>query len=150
MAFKLKHSNVSATGQKLSPFKVDLVQGAKDAASKFSNVGGAFERGRTPSIEPETESTTEEAEVVSKEKRAERSKMLHILSDKKWRFFHEQFRNQRRLVLFENMRNGKLMGHTDNYIQVQIDGEPEMINTIHPVKLTMNHGAVVDGEMIED
>jgi len=68
MAFKLKHSNVSATGQKLSPFKVDLVQGAKDAASKFSNVGGAFERGRTPSIEPETESTTEEAEVVSKEK----------------------------------------------------------------------------------
>ena len=89
-------------------------------------------------------------EVVSKEKRAERSKMLHILSDKKWRFFHEQFRNQRRLVLFENMRNGKLMGHTDNYIQVQIDGEPEMINTIHPVKLTMNHGAVVDGEMIED
>ena len=89
-------------------------------------------------------------EVVSKEKRAERSKMLHILSDKKWRFFHEQFRNQRRLVLFENMRNGKLMGHTDNYIQVQIDGEPEMINTIHPVKLNMNHGAVVDGELIED
>jgi len=68
MAFKLKHSNVSATGQKLSPFKVDLVQGAKDAASKFSNVGGAFERGRTPSIEPEAEGTTEEAEVVSKEK----------------------------------------------------------------------------------
>lgn len=89
-------------------------------------------------------------EVVSKEKRAERSKMLHILSDKKWRFFHDQFINQRRLVLFENMKNGKLMGHTDNYIQVQIDGEPEMINTIHPVKLTMNRGAVVDGEMIQD
>ncbi len=30
-------------------------------------------------------------ETVSKEIRAERSRMLHILSDKKRRFFHDQF-----------------------------------------------------------
>ena len=87
----------------------------------------------------------EMGEVVSKEKRAERSRMLHILSDKKRRFFHDQFVNQRRLVLFENMKNGKLLGHTDNYIQIQTDGTPDLINTIHPVKLSGNYGRFVQG-----
>ena len=84
-------------------------------------------------------------EVVSKEKRAERSRMLHILSDKKRRFFHDQFVNQRRPVLFENMKNGKLLGHTDNYIQIQTDGTPDLINTIHCVKLSGNYGRFVQG-----
>ena len=85
--------------------------------------------------------------VVSKDIRAERSKMLHILSDKKWRYFHEQFIDKDRPVLFETMKNGKILGHTDNYIQVQVDGDLELINTIHSVKLVHNHGTVVDGEM---
>jgi len=87
----------------------------------------------------------EMGEVVSKEKRAERSRMLHILSDKKRRLFHDQFVNQRRPVLFENMKNGKLLGHTDNYIQIQTDGTPDLINTIHPVKLSGNYGRFVQG-----
>ena len=87
----------------------------------------------------------EMGEVVSKEKRAERSRMLHILSDKKRRLFHDQFVNQRRPVLFENMKNGKLLGHTDNYIQIQTDGTPDLINTIHPVKLSGNYGRLVQG-----
>ena len=87
----------------------------------------------------------EMGEVVSKEKRSERSRMLHILSDKKRRFFHDQFVNQRRPVLFENMKNGKLLGHTDNYIQIQTDGTPDLINTIHPVKLSGNYGRFVQG-----
>ena len=73
--------------------------------------------------------------------------MLHILSDKKRRYFHEQFLESSRPVLFENMKNGKLLGYTDNYIQVQLDGDTKLINTIHLVKLTVNHGAVVDGEI---
>jgi len=84
---------------------------------------------------------------VSKDIRAERSKMLHILSDKKWRYFHEQFIDKDRPVLFETMKNGKILGHTDNYIQIQVDGDLELINTIHSVKLVHNHGTVVDGEM---
>ena len=87
----------------------------------------------------------EMGKVVSKEKRAERSRMLHILSDKKRRLFHDQFVNQRRPVLFENMKNGKLLGHTDNYIQIQTDGTPDLINTIHPVKLSGNYGRFVQG-----
>ena len=77
--------------------------------------------------------------------RAERSKMLHILSDKKRRLFNDQFVNQRRPVLFENMKNGKLLGHTDNYIKVQMDGTPDLINAIHSVKLSGNYGGFVQG-----
>ena len=85
--------------------------------------------------------------VVSKDTRAQRSKMLHILSDKKRRFFHDQYIDSIRPVLFENVKNGKLMGHTDNYIQVQLDETVERINTIEMVKLKMNHGVFVDGEI---
>ena len=85
--------------------------------------------------------------IISNEKRAQRSKMLHILSDKKRRYFHDQFIGKIRPILFETMKNGKILGHTDNYIQVQVDGNPELINTIHSLKLTLNNGAVVDGEL---
>jgi len=98
----------------------------------------------TYSERPDTDAV-KMGEVVSKEKRSERSRMLHILSDKKRRFFHDQFVNQRRPVLFENMKNGKLLGHTDNYIQIQTDGTPDLINTIHPVKLSGNYGRFVQG-----
>ena len=100
----------------------------------------------TYSERPNTDAD-EMGKVVSKEKRAERSKMLHILSDKKRRFFHDKFIGKNRAVLFENMKNGKIMGHTDNYIHVQTGGAPELVNTIKSIKLTLNHGAVVDGEL---
>ena len=98
----------------------------------------------TYSERPETDAV-EMGKAVSKEKRAQRSKMLHILSDKKRRFFHDQFMNQRRPVLFENMKNGKLLGHTDNYIQIQMEGTPDLINTIHSVKFSKNYGGYVQG-----
>lgn len=98
----------------------------------------------TYSERPNTDAV-EMGESVSKEKRAERSKMLHILSDKKRRYFHEQFMNQSRMVLFENMKNGEILGHTDNYIQIKMDGEPKRINTIEKVKLMENYGAAMGG-----
>ena len=83
--------------------------------------------------------------VVSKGDRAHRSKMLHILSDKKRRFFHEQFIGQERPVLFESVKNGKIMGHTDNYIQVQVNGEIDFINTINNILLSENNDMIVNG-----
>ena len=83
--------------------------------------------------------------VVSKEDRTHRSKMLHILSDKKRRFFHEQFIGQERSVLFESVKNGKIMGHTDNYIQVQVDGEIDLINKINNILLSENNDMIVNG-----
>ena len=100
----------------------------------------------TYSERPNTDAD-EMGKVVSKEKRAERSKMLHILSDKKRRFFHDQFIEKNRRVLFENMKNGKLTGHTDNYIHVQVEGDLDLINTIHQVKLIVNHRTFVDGKL---
>ena len=100
----------------------------------------------TYSERPNTDAI-EMSEIVSKEIRRERSKMLHILSDKKRRFFHDQFISKYRPVLFENMKNGKLSGHTDNYIQVQMEGGSELINSIHSVKLVDNHGTIVDGKL---
>ena len=100
----------------------------------------------TYSERPNTDAD-EMGKVVSKEKRAERSKMLHILSDKKRRYFHDQFIEKNRPVLFENMKNGKLTGHTDNYIHVQVEGDLDLINTIHQVKLIVNHRTFVDGKL---
>ena len=86
-------------------------------------------------------------EVISKRVRAERSKMLHILSQKKRRYFYDHFINTHREVLFENIRNGKLVGHTDNYIKVEIDNSPGLVNKIHSVRLIENRGEFVMGEL---
>ena len=86
-------------------------------------------------------------EVISKKVRAERSKMLHILSEKKRRYFYDHFINTHREVLFESSRNGKLVGHTDNYIKVEIDNSPGLVNKIHSVKLIENRGKFVMGEL---
>ena len=87
----------------------------------------------------------EMGERVSKETKADRSKMLHILSDKKRRYFHDQFIKKNRLVLFENMKNGKIVGHTDNYIKVQVEGGASLINMIQSVMIKENHTSLVSG-----
>ena len=86
-------------------------------------------------------------EVISKRVRAERRKMLHILSEKKRRYFYDHFINTHREVLFESSRNGKLVGHTDNYIKVEIDNSPGLVNNIHSVRLIENRGEFVMGEL---
>ena len=100
----------------------------------------------TYSERPNTDAV-EMGEIVSKEKRVERSKMLHILSDKKRRYFHDEFIGQNRPVLFESMKNGKILGHTDNYIQVQVDGDTNLINTIQSISLIKNQGGFIDGQL---
>ena len=87
----------------------------------------------------------EMGERVSKETKADRSKMLHILSDKKQRYFHDQFINKNRPVLFENIKNGKIIGHTDNYIKVQVEGGTNLVNTIQSVMMKENHTSLVSG-----
>ena len=85
--------------------------------------------------------------VIPKNKRIERSKMLHSLSEKKQRFFQDRFIGRERPVLFETIKNGKLQGHTDNYINVQINAGPELINTIHDVMIDQNHGSFVNADL---
>ena len=86
-------------------------------------------------------------DVVNFEERAERSKMLHILSNKKTHLFNDKFLNSNRLVLFESIKNGKVIGHTDNYIQVQVDGDSKLINKILPINLELNRGSNIFGTL---
>ena len=68
--------------------------------------------------------------------RHNRSKMLRILSDKKRRYFYEQFTGQTRAVLFEGAeQEGNMFGFTDNYIKVVRPFDEELVNEILPVHL---------------
>ena len=75
-------------------------------------------------------------DVVPGSVRADRSKMLHILSDKKRRHFYEQNLGAETNVLFENdIENGMMHGFTDNYIRVSAKYDPVLINELMSVKL---------------
>ncbi|MFD1163548.1 tRNA (N(6)-L-threonylcarbamoyladenosine(37)-C(2))-methylthiotransferase MtaB [Hwangdonia seohaensis] len=83
---------------------------------------------------------TEAAEmegVVPMNVRSKRSKMLRGLSVKKRRAFYENQIGSRRTVLFESEnKDGYIHGFTENYIKVKTPWNPELVNTLHQIKLT--------------
>ncbi|WP_028668804.1 tRNA (N(6)-L-threonylcarbamoyladenosine(37)-C(2))-methylthiotransferase MtaB [Runella zeae] len=83
--------------------------------------------------------------VVPQSQRAERSKMLHILSDKKRRAFYESQLGSVRTVLFEDeVVNGYMQGFTENYVRVTAQYDPLLINELKTLRLTqiINDGLV--------
>ncbi|MBL7840258.1 MAG: tRNA (N(6)-L-threonylcarbamoyladenosine(37)-C(2))-methylthiotransferase MtaB [Cyclobacteriaceae bacterium] len=90
---------------------------------------------------------------VNPKDRAERSKMLHILSDKKRRKFYEEHLGKEYHVLFENdVENGMMHGFTENYIRVTAKYDPILINEIKKVRLTSinDHGLVEVEDVTEE
>lgn len=81
--------------------------------------------------------------------RNERSKMLHILSDKKRRFFYEQQLNQAFPVLWEAENDGNTMfGFTNNYVRVKTHYDPSLVNEITEIELSeIDEDMVVKGRM---
>ena len=76
------------------------------------------------------------AGVVAGSARADRSKMLHILSDKKRRVFYQSQIGSVGEVLFEDdQKNGYMHGFTKNYVKVKAKYDPVMVNEIKTVKL---------------
>ena len=73
--------------------------------------------------------------------------MLRDLSYKKLSKFYDQYIGSSRFVLFESMKNGKAIGHTDNYILVSTDVDSSAINSIQNVRLNQNQGSLVNGEL---
>ncbi len=68
--------------------------------------------------------------------RAERSKMLHILSDKKRRAFYETQLNKTEKVLFEgDIKEGYMHGFTRNYVKVKAKYDPVLVNELKSVYL---------------
>ena len=85
---------------------------------------------------PNTKSVLMEGKVDEKTK-AERSKLLHKLSDEKISYFYQSNVGTTRSVLFEgSKKNKKMFGFTENYIKVETDYNEELINQIKEVVLT--------------
>lgn len=86
------------------------------------------ERANTPASEMEG--------VVPVGERRRRNDMLTILSIKKRRHFYTRHIGSVREVLFEHSKTpGMMTGFTDNYIKIETTLQPELINTILPVRL---------------
>jgi threonylcarbamoyladenosine tRNA methylthiotransferase MtaB len=95
--------------------------------------------------ERENTLAAEMEEVVPASIRADRSKMLHILSDKKRRAFYATQINQTAEVLFEaDHKEGFMHGFTKNYVKVKLPYDPLLINELKMVSLD---SIFPDGEM---
>lgn len=88
--------------------------------------------------------------VVNGSKRADRSKMLHILSEKKKRSFYEENLGQTFPILFEAEKNGNDMyGFTSNYIKTKIPFDSSKVNRILKMKLEhIDSDGLVTGQLL--
>ncbi|MCC6836121.1 MAG: tRNA (N(6)-L-threonylcarbamoyladenosine(37)-C(2))-methylthiotransferase MtaB [Cytophagales bacterium] len=96
---------------------------------------------------------TELPGVVPQKVRNERSRMLHILSDKKRRAFYEENLGKQFKVLFENdVEDGLMHGFTENYIRVAAKFDPLLINETKSVVLSginsKGHAEVIETEEV--
>ena len=89
--------------------------------------------------------------IVPGHMRAERSKMLHILSDKKRRAFYDSQINTEATVLFEeDVQEGLMQGFTENYVRVVAKYDPLLINETLPVRLlAVNSDGLMEVEEVE-
>lgn len=90
----------------------------------------------TYSERPNTEAV-DMPDIVPLKVRNKRSKMLRGLSVKKRRAFYESQIGATLNVLFEGEnKKGYIHGFTQNYVKVKTPWNPELVNTLHPVKLS--------------
>ena len=85
--------------------------------------------------------------IVPLKTRSKRSKMLRMLSEKKRRHFYNEQLGQKRPVLFESIKEGYIIGHTDNYVKVKLKDKSKIINTIQHVNLLEIENAEVFAEI---
>ena len=90
--------------------------------------------------------------VVPRNVRSKRSKMLRGLSVKKRRAFYESQIGTMRTVLFEaENKEGYIHGFTENYVKVKTPWNPELVNTLHEIKLTkIDEDGAVRMEFVKD
>ena len=83
--------------------------------------------------------------------KAERSKMLHILSDKKRHAFYESQAGLKGQVLFEESATpGTMEGFSENYVRVVVAFDPLLINTVQQVRYkSLNESGEMCGVVLE-
>ena len=84
---------------------------------------------------------------VQKEVKAERSRLLRNLSQRKRLQFQKTFLGSQRPVLFEYEKNGRWWGHTDNYILVAVPSGQPLHNRMLAVKLYDAEADFMTGEL---
>jgi threonylcarbamoyladenosine tRNA methylthiotransferase MtaB len=68
--------------------------------------------------------------------RKDRSKQLHLLSDRKKKQFYHAHLGATHTVLFEQEEDeGKMYGFTENYIKVELPYQSEYVNQLVAVRL---------------
>ncbi|WP_164108621.1 MULTISPECIES: tRNA (N(6)-L-threonylcarbamoyladenosine(37)-C(2))-methylthiotransferase MtaB [Sphingobacterium] len=84
--------------------------------------------------------------------RSDRSKMLHILSEKKRRAFYEQNLSDIGEVLFESdIKDGYMHGFSKNYVKVRTPYDPLLVNEIAPVRfVSISENGEVDIEELPE
>ena len=92
------------------------------------------------------------AEPVPMDVRRERSKILHLLSDRKKRLFYEQNSGNIRNALLESEQDeGWMYGFTENYVKIRIPFDADLANQFKKVRLTkVNSDGTMDCEFIND
>jgi threonylcarbamoyladenosine tRNA methylthiotransferase MtaB len=107
---------------------VDTYNFLNDLNISYLHVFTYSERENTPAAEMDGS--------VPGSQRADRSKMLHILSDKKRRAFYETQLGKDAIVLFESdHKDGIMHGFTQNYVKVRAKYDPVAVNEMKAVKL---------------
>ncbi|WP_184550365.1 tRNA (N(6)-L-threonylcarbamoyladenosine(37)-C(2))-methylthiotransferase MtaB [Mucilaginibacter sp. FT3.2] len=108
---------------------VDTYNFLNDLSVSYLHVFTYSERENTPAAEMKG--------TVPGSTRADRSKMLHILSDKKRRAFYETQLGKTDEVLFEgDIKDGFMHGFTRNYVKVKAKYDPILVNELKKVCLT--------------
>lgn len=107
---------------------LDSLNFIKDLDVSYLHVFTYSERANTTAVKL--------GESVPQEKRKDRSKQLHILSDKKKRAFYETQIGTARTVLWEAEEdNGMMYGFTENYVKVKCAFDPNKVNQFETVVL---------------
>lgn len=89
--------------------------------------------------------------VVSQEEKHRRTRQMLAVSERKLKEFTERYVGSVRPVLVEHPRHdGSMAGFTDNYLRVNIAPDPELSNTVAPVRIVSVHpeGEESEGEVV--
>jgi threonylcarbamoyladenosine tRNA methylthiotransferase MtaB len=89
---------------------------------------------------------------VGSAEKSERSRMLHILSDKKKRAFYESQVGKEVEVLFENdVENGFMHGFTRNYVRMRALYDPLLVNELRKMRITrVDSQLLTEGEELKN
>jgi threonylcarbamoyladenosine tRNA methylthiotransferase MtaB len=120
---------------------LDTVNFLKDLDISYLHVFTYSERANTTAMKL--------GDAVPMNIRKERSKQLHILSEKKKRAFYESQLMTERTVLFEHEEdNGVMYGFTENYVKVKMPYDAKLVNTFQTIQLTeIDRDGVMKGKI---